>query len=73
MPNSRYMVNQKDSKGYTPLHIAAKIGDSAMVALLIKYNSDLDSWDMCGFTPRDLAMVKNHTKDFIQQFDIKKL
>ncbi|OMJ93085.1 hypothetical protein SteCoe_4029 [Stentor coeruleus] len=48
--------NAKNSEGQTSLHIAAMLGYSEIVALLLKYNAQADSKDKYGKTPRDLAI-----------------
>ena len=48
--------NMKNADGRTPLHIAALLGYSEIVALLLKYNSQADIKDNFGKTARDLAI-----------------
>ena len=46
----------RDDRGWTPLHIAASLGDAEMVAILLKYNAVPNLVDKNNKTPRDIAM-----------------
>ena len=48
--------NSKNAEGRTPLHLAALLGFSEIVALLLKYNAQADIKDNFGKTAHDLAM-----------------
>jgi ankyrin repeat protein len=55
-------VDAKDSKGNTPLHYAASIGNTQKAYWLMKYNADVDAQNKDGYTPLHLACKNGHTK-----------
>ena len=56
-------IDAKDNEGNTPLHYAAKIGHSKLVALLSDYDPDLlNIPNNEGETPRHLAATRAHAK-----------
>jgi len=67
-PNIKHAI---DVLGRTALHIAAQLGNSNMVALLLKYNSNPKVQDRSGCTPKDLACLHNAPPDVVDQFEIK--
>jgi len=53
--DNRADVSARDTKGTTPLHLAAIRGDERMVALLLEQGADPRAGDKDGDTPRDLT------------------
>ncbi len=51
-------INQKDSRGLTPLHEASRWGWNDVVTFLVQQGADLDAKDNRGLTPVDSAMGK---------------
>jgi uncharacterized protein len=51
-------VNQKDSRGLTPLHEASRWGWNDVVTFLVAQGANLDAKDNRGLTPVDSAMGK---------------
>lgn len=51
----------RSSNNSTPLHIAARTGQSYLVKKTIDYGSEIDAQDTLGRTPLFLAMAKGHT------------
>jgi len=51
-------VNQKDSRGLTPLHEASRWGWNDVVTFLVSQGANLDAKDNRGLTPVDSAMGK---------------
>ena len=51
-------INQKDSRGLTPLHEAARWGWNDVVKFLVEHGADLHAKDNRGMTPVDSAMGK---------------
>ncbi len=58
-------INMADSNGKTSLHLAAQLGNTAMVVWLLSQGADLNQQTRLGVTPLALAL-------FNQQFDVVK-
>jgi uncharacterized protein len=54
-------VNVTDQQGWTPLHWAAKIGDTDLFLLMAAANGDLLAYDREGNTPLDVLAEWHHT------------
>jgi ankyrin repeat protein len=54
-PNDR-----EESRGRTPLHMAAEYGDIELVDLLIRYRADVNAPDRDGNTPLHYAVMRGH-------------
>ena len=59
---SGFEVNFQDSKGESPLHHCAEIGNKSFVNYLLKHKAKVDICDSKGFTPLFLACCNGHTK-----------
>ena len=55
-----YAIDVTNGQGYTPLHIAASVGDSVMVELLLNHGADKAATTTLGKTP--LAMAESRAK-----------
>lgn len=66
-------VNEKDSDGITPLHLAAQLGNIEFVMALLERDADIDAEDNSGRTP--LAYVKDNPEvaDFLVREGAKPL
>src|SRR5204863_3841430 len=51
-------INGKDSRGFTPLHEAARWGWNDVVRFLVEHGADLQAKDNRGMTPVDSVMGK---------------
>ena len=60
MRENVYLIDVVNSQGYTPLHIAASVGDTAMVELLLRHGADKTLKTSLGKTP--LAMAESRMK-----------
>jgi len=49
-------VNLRNAQGWTPLHVAAAGGDSAVVSVLLEYGADVHAQSNIGITPLYNAM-----------------
>ena len=54
-------VNWVDNKNRTPLHLAAKLGDSELADLLIRLGTDPNAVDYKGRSPAAIAENKGNT------------
>lgn len=54
--------------GRTPLHVAAAMGQSDCISLLLKYGASIHAKDAKGMTPQAIARQLNHRKDERQMF-----
>lgn len=66
-------IDSQDELGRTPLHIAVEIGNSDLVALLLKYNANRNIRNNDMKTPYDLA-IDSHTKqaeEIVEQLSIE--
>lgn len=64
MKNIHLILNEKNIKattkaGLTPLHMAIKIRDLALVKLLVNKGADVDAQDNKGFSPLYYAVMQN--------------
>jgi hypothetical protein len=59
------LVNEKDDKGNTMMHVACSRGDRILVELLIRKGADVELQDMYGNTPLLYAVDKEHI-DIVQ-------
>eukprot|EP00033_Pygsuia_biforma_P006753 GCRY01007614.1.p1 GENE.GCRY01007614.1~~GCRY01007614.1.p1 ORF type:complete len:276 (+),score=23.74 GCRY01007614.1:129-956(+) len=57
---SDYNVNEKGPSDFTPLHIAAKEGNTSCVVLLLDYGANLGAKSSLGQTPLFLAVQNGH-------------
>ena len=48
-------INRRDSKGYTPLHVAAEMGFFSISKLLIENRADINAIDNVGVSPIHIA------------------
>lgn len=55
-------IDSQTKAGLTPLHIAVKKRDIAMLMLLLRAGADVDSQDNKGFTPLYYAVIQNRIK-----------
>eukprot|EP00611_Tribonema_gayanum_P008680 TRINITY_DN1826_c0_g1_i4.p2 TRINITY_DN1826_c0_g1~~TRINITY_DN1826_c0_g1_i4.p2 ORF type:complete len:289 (-),score=113.48 TRINITY_DN1826_c0_g1_i4:444-1235(-) len=55
-------VAAKDDQGMTPLHLAARDGQAALVAALLDSDAPLEAVDAQGHTPRYYAEHKGHSR-----------
>jgi ankyrin repeat protein len=55
-------VNQADSEGFTPLHVAAQDGHEGIVALLIQAGADVHKAGKNGYTPMKVVTFKKREK-----------
>ena len=55
-------VNALSNGGYTPLHIAAFIGDVNCIKKLLQYGADISIMDEFGRTACETAKLKRRTK-----------
>ena len=53
-------VNERNSEGQTPLHVASAAGNTAIMKLLLMQEADTDSRDNSGNTPLHLALANSH-------------
>ncbi len=63
-------INQpEDNYGWTPLHIAAGMGNLKVAKVLIAKGADVDARDTHGATPLDVAVAQSEKKmaDFLRQ------
>lgn len=60
------IVNQRNSFGSTPLHMAAFYNYPEITQLLIRWGADVNARDYSGFTPLDVAINQNKTGDTVQ-------
>ncbi|ROT38155.1 hypothetical protein SODALDRAFT_360494 [Sodiomyces alkalinus F11] len=56
------MINAHDERGCTALHIAAGLGDEALVSLLLKYGADVNLCDGQGQNALYLAVSAGHNE-----------
>jgi len=64
--------NAKNSKGYTPLHIAAKEGKKDIVEYLISQKVEINPLDNDGYTPVDWACANGEGTGYIEVAKILK-
>jgi hypothetical protein len=57
---SPILVNSKDENGWTPLHFAARYGNTEIVKILLKFKADPSGPDKAGTSPIELADLYNH-------------
>lgn len=57
-------VNMRDYNGSTPLHLAALVGDVAIVRVLVSFGANVMAIDKTGRTPLDWAAVNRHSNVF---------
>lgn len=65
-PASQHLINQVDSNGSTPLHLAARWNHPQVVKLLLSCNAQPSLRDRNGDTPLDLAQRHSH-RHIVQQ------
>ena len=53
------MVDQRDEKEQTPLHICCNIGNAEILKLLLKRGAFVNTRDMNGFTPLHCTLIAN--------------
>ncbi len=56
------IINHKNNRGHTPLHMAVLENDMESVKLLIEYNANQRIMDKTSSTPYELAISENFTK-----------
>jgi len=54
------VVNERDARGQTPLHVASEVGDQAIAAFLLTSGAGVDAVDELGRTPVHLAAAAGH-------------
>ena len=54
------LMNAKDHRKRTPLHVAAEEGENEVIAVLLDKKADVNVTDLDGNTPLDLAAKKQH-------------
>ena len=54
------LVNARDHRKRTPLHVAAEEGEEGVIAVLLEKKADVNVTDLDGNTPLDLAAKKQH-------------
>ncbi|MDA1193528.1 MAG: ankyrin repeat domain-containing protein [Candidatus Poribacteria bacterium] len=52
---------ERNYRGWTPLHVAAKSGFAEYVDILLEYGASLDETDYDGLTPLDIALERGNT------------
>lgn len=55
-------INKADKNGFTPLHVAANLDDTAVVATLLKNNASLVEKNNEGRNPLQLAIIGGHNE-----------
>lgn len=61
------LVESRDSLGFTPLHLAAKFNQPAMVALLLANGADVNALSQSRETPLSLALLSYYHKEVVEQ------
>ena len=56
------VVDQSDFSGNTPLHVAASLGNTQLINLLVTGGADHTLKNLEGETPLDLAKLKGHNE-----------
>lgn len=62
--DEKHILNIKNSKGWTPLHLAVLSNDIEIVQLLIEHGTDVNIMDKTSKTPLELAFDNNSTHIF---------
>ena len=55
-------VNQSDSKGFTPLFVAAQNGHTRIVTLLLQNGADVNHAEQRGHTPLWISALRGHVR-----------
>ena len=55
------LINQQDSLGYSPLHLAAKFGRFEIAQFLIDMGADIDIKNNFGNTPLHIATLQDNS------------
>ena len=67
--NVRIRLKTKGSRGWTPLMVAAQIGDVSIVEMILRYGPDIDARNKEGDAARDIAQKAGHS-DIVKWLDI---
>ncbi len=62
--NNKYILNVKNSKGWSPLHLAVLGNDIEIVKTLIEGGVDINIMDNTSKTPLELAFDNNYSEIF---------
>ncbi|TSK13381.1 Ankyrin repeat domain-containing protein 27 [Bagarius yarrelli] len=62
LPTDRLGVNSSNADGFTPLHVAALHGRTALVSLLIRHGANINVCNSQNATPLHLACQNSHTE-----------
>lgn len=65
-PQSRTLVNSKDSTQRSPLHLAAQRGDVELAQVLLQFSADIDAKDSYVWSVLDIAV--HHKQDEFVSF-----
>lgn len=63
LADTEAVCDRKDSKGRTPLHLAAQIGDVHAISDLLTAGADIDAKDQYDMTPLILALSYTHKQE----------
>ncbi|WP_192456715.1 ankyrin repeat domain-containing protein [Musicola keenii] len=58
--NNPKLVNVKNSNGYTLLHLASMVGNTAIVSFIISKGANVNAPDGEGYSPLTRAIANNH-------------
>ncbi|WP_051359856.1 ankyrin repeat domain-containing protein [Adhaeribacter aquaticus] len=68
LDNEPDIVNTKDNKGYTLLHLAAQEGNGDLIKLLLERGADINALTEDGQSPMEIAIKQGH--DAAQYFSL---